>query len=135
MLSMKKFAKCSAATMISASGRASASAAPIALNSAWKASLSAGSAKCARPVIPGAWLQAPAKTRLIARLSSGRAGDERSYAGDLLVRRGRHRVDARPHRPVTAHAFAHRLDVVGPGHAEQRGEVHQQLAVGAQLVE
>ena len=27
----------------------------------------AGSARCARPVMPGAWLQTPAKTRLIER--------------------------------------------------------------------
>ncbi len=66
MLFMKKFAKCSAAMTISASGFAAASASPMPRNSAWKASRTPGSARCARPVMPGAWLQAPAKTRLIA---------------------------------------------------------------------
>ena len=33
------------------------------------------------------------------------------------------------------HAVAHGLYVVGPGHAQQRGKVHQQLAVATQHIE
>src|SRR5450755_341721 len=112
MLSMKKFAKCSAATITSASGWLAASASPRPRNSAWKASRNVGSARCARPVTPGAWLHAAAKTR--------------PYAGDSLIGRRRHRVDTGAHRAMATHAFAHRFDVLGPGHAEERGEVHQQ---------
>ncbi len=65
MLSMKKFAKCSAATITSASGRDARSDSPSRRSSACNASFSAGSARCARPVMPGAWLQTAAKTRLI----------------------------------------------------------------------
>src|SRR3954453_23561311 len=127
MLSMKKFAKCSAAMTMSASGRASRRESPRRCSSAWSASFEAGSARGARPVIPGAWLHTPAKTRLTTSFSSD--------AGDLLVGRRRHRIDAGAHRAVPTHAFAHRLDVVGPRQAEQRREVHQQLAVGPEHVE
>ncbi len=59
MLFMKKLAKCSAATTISASGRVARMSSPIlnsALCSAWRVWVSARSA---RAVMPGAWLQAP----------------------------------------------------------------------------
>src|SRR5256885_17186860 len=85
---------------------------------AWKASLVAGSARCARPVMPGAWLQTPANTRLI------------SNSCDLFVGGCRHRVDARAHRSVLLHAVAHGLQVVGPGHAQQRRERSEERRVG-----
>src|ERR1039457_1901132 len=78
--------------------------------------------------MPGAWLQTPAKTRLMAPAAC-------SYAGDLFLGRRGHGVDAGTHRAVPAHAFAARLDVVGPRHAEQRREVHEQLAVDAEDIE
>ena len=59
MLFMKKLAKCSAATTISASGRVARMSSPMrcnAVSSAWRLWVSARSA---RAVMPGAWLQAP----------------------------------------------------------------------------
>src|SRR6187200_3375416 len=67
MLFMKKFAKCSAPIRISASGFVARIDSPSRYISACSASLTAGSARWARPVMPGAWLQMPAKTRLMQR--------------------------------------------------------------------
>src|ERR1019366_5458129 len=55
-----------------------------------------GSARWARPVMPGAWLQTPAKTRLIS------VAEGASYAGDLFLGRRRHGVDACEQRAVRA---------------------------------
>src|SRR5450755_1494848 len=95
--------------------------------------------------MPGAWLQAPAKTRLIGSGPGNRpqapdAGRRpglsvRSYARHLLVGRCRHCVDPGTHRSVAANALAHGFDVFGPGHAEQGRVVHQELAVGAEHIE
>ena len=67
--------------------------------------------------MPGAWLQTPANTRLIAHA--------------IL----QHAVEARAHGPVLAHAVAHRVDVDVPRLAEQRGVVHEDLAVHAHDVQ
>jgi hypothetical protein len=89
-------------------------------------------------VIPGAWLQTAAKTRLtgvpaLALRYSPRGGPA-THTPATFVDRRRHRVDAGAHRAVARDARAHRLDVLGPRHAEVGGEVHQQLAVGAEHV-
>src|SRR6476659_2239597 len=95
MLFMKKFAKCSAAMTMSASGRVSRSESPRRYSSACSESLSSGSARCARPVIPGAWLQTAAKTRLTAT-APGISFDD-VIGGD--EQRLRHRDAERLRRP------------------------------------
>src|SRR5260221_765626 len=67
--------------------------------------------------MPGAWLQAPAKTSGTARL--------------VL----HHGVDAGAHRTVPLHALAHRVQIGGPFEAAQRRIMHQQLTVDAEHVQ
>src|SRR4026209_303084 len=97
MLSMKKLAKSSAAMTMSASGFASRIDSPRPRICACSASLSAASASRARPVMPGAWLQAPAKTRLTTTAPSDSYDD--LVGGD--EQRLRHRDAERLRRPRT----------------------------------
>src|SRR5579872_4113704 len=116
MLFMKKFAKCSAATTTSASGRAASIAMRSRSIAARNRSRWAGSARSARAVTPGAWLQTPAKTSGMRSLL-----DER--------------VDAGAHRPMPQHALAHGLEISVPLEAAVGRVMHEDLAVDAEHVE
>ena len=98
MLFMKKLAKCSAATTTSASGPGGLEALAHVVERGIKPSRTSGSACSARPTMPGAWLQTPAKTRLTSVVCSVGAVTAAGVRVGALV--AGHRVDALADRAV-----------------------------------